>query len=280
MKSAHTLKRWINLTTIAVALLFAASTLISFKMKEAGEELWQKLGLTKIKGEENIKSSFLNGYLHYYGAKSAKNIILNDRAAVARDLMQYAKQQLSSEAFRKEYETLRNRAKPQAYPYTPKSKEEVRKQKITELQKSIKDAEELVKKMPEMEKTMRPTIDMFKKNLKDYEDPNSQMIEMFYQNELNIKAQREKTYEDHMKRWQEDYPEQVSGLIKARLKKFVTLAKTVDFNAELKEVNGRKKFVNPKYEGQNYEWKQIFRAGKEVIVPAISFSEQWMAELN
>ena len=67
---------------------------------------------------------------------------------------------------------------------------------------------------------------------------------------------------------------------KKRLQHFVDLAKTVDFKAELKEVHGKKKFVNPTYEGKSYEWKQVFRAGKEVIVPAVSFSEQWIKELS
>jgi hypothetical protein len=38
--------------------------------------------------------------------------------------------------------------------------------------------------------------------------------------------------------------------------------------------------VNTAYEAKSYEWKQIFRAGKEVIAPAISFSEEWMRELG
>ena len=45
-------------------------------------------------------------------------------------------------------------------------------------------------------------------------------------------------------------------------------------------VNGKKKFVNPTYEGKSYNWKQIYRAGREVIEPAISFAEQWIREIN
>ena len=260
--------------------LIIATVFISFKIKHAADDFWEKLGMTQVKGDENIKASFLNGYFSYYGAKAAKNIVLNERAAVAKDLMSYSKQLVNSETFRKDYEKMRTRYKPTEHPYTPKTKEEVRKQKIAEMQKAITDAEALVKKMPEMEKNMRPTIDMFKKNLKDYEKPESEMIEMFYQNELNTKAQREKTYQDHLKRWQKDFPENLNVLIKERLQKFVTVAKTVDFNAELKEVGGKKKFVNSKYEYESTECKQIFRAGKEVIQPAIVFAEQWIRELN
>jgi len=278
MKPRHT-NSLLRLGAFA-AILFSSLVLFSFRMRSAADDLWAQLGLSKLKAEENIKASFLNGYLHYYGAKSAKNIALGNRGAVAKDLMEYSKQQLASESFRKEYEKIRASAKPVEYPYVPKEKEALRKEKIAELQKSIKDAEELVKKMPEMEKTMRSTIDLFKQNVKDYADPNNEMIELFYQNELSIKSQREKTYADNMERWNEEYPAELKVLVKKRLQHFVSLAKTVDFNAQLKEVGGKKKFVNPKYEGQSTEWKQVFRAGKEVVQPAIGFAEQWIKELN
>ena len=58
------------------------------------------------------------------------------------------------------------------------------------------------------------------------------------------------------------------------------LAKTVDFNAELKTVYGKRKFVNPTYEAKSYDWKQIYRAGKEVIDPAVQAAEQWIKELQ
>lgn len=280
MKQTSPARRIVTIAACSLLLLTASFSLLSFKMKQASDDFWQKLGITKIKGEANIKESFMSGYFHYYGAKTAKNLLLNDRAAIAKELMQHARQQLQSEQFRKEYAKQRNSAKPTEYPYSPKAKEDLRKEKIAEMEKSVKDAEALVKKMPDMEKDMRPVIDMFKKNLKDYADPNSEMIEMFYQNELSIKEQREQSYKEQVKRWQESFPENPDALVKSRLEHFVKVAKTVDFNAQLKVVGDKKKFVNSKYEYQSTEWKQIFRAGKEVILPAIDFAEDWIKELK
>jgi hypothetical protein len=271
----------ITRTVTALSLLFIiANLLVAFRMKQVYGDVWQQLGISQAKGEEQIKESFLSGYLQYYGAKNFKNLLVNDRVAVAKDLMNIAKTQVNHESFRKKYESNRNRAKPVLYPYEVKSKEEIRKQKIAESEKGIADAEALVKKMPEMEKNMRPTIDYLKKMVIDYKNPNSEMIEMIYQGELNTKEQREKSYKEGMERWQKEYPEDYRLFVKKRLQHFVDLAKTVDFNAQLKEVNGKKKFVNTAYEAKSYEWKQIFRAGKEVIAPAISFSEEWMRELG
>ena len=83
-----------------------------------------------------------------------------------------------------------------------------------------------------------------------------------------------------MKEWEKNYPEDYRVMVKDRLNKFLKLARTVDFNAELKTVNGLKKFVRADYEGKSYDWKQIFRAGKEVIVPAMEFAEQWVKEMK
>lgn len=268
-------------TVAGFGLLFiVVNLLFAFRMNQAYGDIWQQLGMSKNKGEENIRESFMSGYLQYYGARNFRNIVTNDRAAITKDLMNQAKQHVGSESFRKHYESIRNSAKPVEYPYELKSKEDIRKEKIAEMEKSITEAEALVKKMPEMEKNMRETINLFKQQLKDYKDPNSQMIELFYQGELNNKTQREKSFEESMDRWNTDYPEDYKVLIRKRLQHFIELAKTVDFNAELKEVNGKKKFVNPKYEGKSYEWKQVFRAGKEVIDPAVTFSEQWLRELK
>ena len=223
----------------------------------------------------------MNGYFHYYGARNARNILLGDRAAIARDLLNYTRQYVQSEGFKKQYDLERSQAKPEPDTKTVKTKEEIRKERIAETEKSIRQTEENMKTMKaDMVKVLEPMLDMLKKTLKDYQDPNSQMIDLFYQGELMQHEQRIKSYEERMKNWEKNYPEDYRDMVKDRLNKFLKLAKTVDFNAELKEVNGRKKFVRAEYEGKSYDWKQIFRAGKEVIVPAMEFAEQWMREMK
>jgi hypothetical protein len=83
-----------------------------------------------------------------------------------------------------------------------------------------------------------------------------------------------------MAEWEKNYPADHRVLIRERLESFVRLARTVNFEAELKTVGNKKKFVDPKYERMPYDWKQIYRAGKEVIEPATAFAEQWIKELK
>ena len=266
---------------IILLLMIPLVFLVSFKSNRVYADIWQQLGLSKEKGVENIRASFMNGYFHYYGARNARNILLGDRAAIARDLLNYTRQYVQSEGFKKQYDLERSQAKPEPDTKTVKTKEEIRKERIAETEKSIRQTEENMKTMKaDMVKVLEPMLDMLKKTLKDYQDPNSQMIDLFYQGELMQHEQRIKSYEERMKNWEKNYPEDYRDMVKDRLNKFLKLAKTVDFNAELKEVNGRKKFVRAEYEGKSYDWKQIFRAGKEVIVPAMEFAEQWMKEMK
>ena len=264
---------------LVLALLTAL--LMSFTAKKMFSDVWQQLGISKEKGVRNIEESFMNGYFHYYGAEKAKNILSGNRAAIAKDLMAYAKQQISSESFKKQYELQRKNAKPAAYTAKLKTKEEIRKEKIEETEKSIRETEANFKTMkPDMVKALQPMMEMLKNNLKDYKDPNSQMIELFYQSEVMGRESQERSYEESLNRWEKEYPADYRELVKRRLQKFVDLAGTVDFSAELKLVNGKKKFVNPAYEAKPYDWKQIYRAGKEVIEPAIVFAGEWIRELN
>ena len=54
----------------------------------------------------------------------------------------------------------------------------------------------------------------------------------------------------------------------------------MDFNAELKDQNGKKKFVNPVYEAKRPEWKMAFRAGADVTELTRAFALQWLEELK
>jgi len=264
-----------------LVLALVTALLMSFTAKKMFADVWQQLGISKEKGVRNIEESFMNGYFHYYGAEKAKNILSGNRPAIAQDLMAYAKQQISSEAFKKQYELQRKNAKPVEYATKAKTREEIRKEKIEETEKSLREMETNFKTMkPDMVKALQPMMEMLRNNLKDYKDPNSQMIELFYQSEVMGRESQQRSYEESVKNWEKDYPANYRELVKRRLHQFVNLAKTVDFSAELKVVNGKKKFVNPTYEGKPYDWKQVYRAGKEVIEPAIAFAEQWIKELN
>ncbi|MET0243318.1 MAG: hypothetical protein ABW174_07615, partial [Flavitalea sp.] len=61
---------------------------------------------------------------------------------------------------------------------------------------------------------------------------------------------------------------------------FLEVTSDIDFNAQLKEKNGKMIFVNPAYEGKSADWKRAFRSGREAVLAARSFAQEWLKELN
>lgn len=272
----------IKLKVIAFILGIALISLFSLSFttsERLADDIWKQLGMTKIQGNDGVKQSFLNGYLYYYGAKNARNIAVGNRAAVAKDLLAYTKQYIGSETFKKEYDLLRKQAKPLPSDRKVRTKEEIRKEEIAKLEKSVKESEGIMKTSTEMAKIMKPVVEMNKKSIEEYKKPDNQTIAYMYKDELD-RAERDKQYyQESMVRWEKEFPVDYRQLIAARLQKYLDLAATVDFNAELKQAGNKKKFVNPAYEGKAYDWKQIYRAGKEVYSVAKPFAEQWIKEL-
>ncbi len=272
----------IKLKLAAFLLVAGLISLFSYSFttsRHLADDFWKQLGMTKDQCTDGVKQSFLNGYLYYYGAKNARNIAMGNRAAVAKDLLAYTKQYISSEGFKKEYELMRRGAKPEQPQIKQVTKEDIRQKKIAETQESIKKTEEIMKQ-PNMKSIMQPSLDMLKKNLVDFKDPNSKMIDIYFKGEIMQQEQQMESYQNNMARWEKEYPANHRDKVKERLQKFLELSATVDFTAELKQSGNKKKFVNPVYEGKSYDWKQIYRAGKDVIDPARAFAEQWIKELG
>ena len=115
--------------------------------------------------------------------------------------------------------------------------------------------------------------------LKEYKDPNSQMIDLFYQGEVMGHQSNISRYKEDMTSVGNKVPADHKQIVKARLQKYLSLAATVNFDAELYEKNGKKYFVKHEYEIKNDEWKMIYRAGKEVYEVTKAFAENWLKEL-
>jgi hypothetical protein len=269
-----------GLFVLACFLLFAV-TLSSFSAKKGTEDIWKMLGITKEMGTEKIKNSFMYGYLDHYGLKNLKSIAMNDRATIAKDLLVYTKQFVNTAAFIKDYDQRRNDSRPPE-PETKKlrSIEEIQKDQIAETEKAIKDAEKMIKEMPDVAKSLQPVIDMQKKTLKEYQDPNNKLFSAIAQGEKYEQEDRIRRYKEDVIRWENDLPANVNTFIAGRLQKMLDRTNDIDYTAELVEKYGKKQFVNRVYESKNTEWKQGFRAGKEVTEAARTFAKQWLQELK
>ena len=152
-------KEYVSTACLSVALLLCsivAISLLSFSTKKYTEEFWDQLGLSRQRGEDNIRESFLQGYIFNYGAKSARNIAAGNRAAVTRDLLTYTKQYINGDAFKQEYEKKRLAGKPrEPQKKTARTREAIRKDLVDQTKKAIA---ELEKNMPTITADVKKTI--------------------------------------------------------------------------------------------------------------------------
>jgi hypothetical protein len=272
----------LQLRVIAITLVLAFCSFFFFSFSVGDKlynDIWKQLGLTRQQADKDITASFMYGYLSYYNAKNFKSIATGNRAEVARELAAYAKLYMGSEAFKKEYAQMRADAKPEA-PKPPKTREEIQKREFEKMQKSLAEMEKTVKAAnADMKKALQPTLEMMRKQVKEYENPNSQIMDLLVKGEEWDHKSKQENYQQYMKKWQQDFPEDPNKLIKKRLQELLKLTADIDFKAELKEKYGKKVFVNPDYENKPTEWKQAFRAGKEATEAARAFAQQWLSEL-
>lgn len=265
---------------IILILLLPATFLVSFRSDKVYLDLWQQLGLSEKDGATGIRESFMNGYLYYYGARNIKNITTGDRTAVVKDLLNYTKTYIQSSEFKNAYLEMRKQRTP-VEPKQPESEDEIRQKSINSVKEGITNIEKAMKSATSQNKKLyQDTYDMLQKQLKDYQDPNNELIKLMVQGQKSQFEFQLNDYKEQLKKWQVDYPESPSLFIKRRLQQMLDATADVDYNAELTERNGKKYFVKPEYERKSNNWKYAFRAGKEVTETARAYARQWINELN
>ncbi|HTE30147.1 MAG TPA: hypothetical protein VK666_07220 [Chryseolinea sp.] len=277
--SLHFRRPRIVITASTTMLAVAGLVCLSFTFKAVPGPIWNQLGISERTGTENIKKSFLEGYLYSYGASAAKKIAVGDRVGVANEVLSYCKQYVSSPAFKSEYDLAREEHKP-VQPQNPKTRDAIKAEQIATLNKSIEEGEKSMKTLPaDLIAPFQEVQQMLKDQIKEYEEPESVMLTMLVDGEnFNYKNAMQQ-YENDLKAWEKNYPEDQMEMVKQRLNKFLTLTADVDYNAPLREEYRMKKFVNPAYEKKPAEWKMAYRSGKPVVETARTFAKEWLTEL-
>lgn len=268
--------------TITICLFIAAGSFlfVSYKAAKIYADLWQQLGITKTEGSKQITESMLFGNLQFYGARNIKKIAGGDRAGVAKDLLIYTKQYVNSEAFKKEYASLRLASRPIA-PEPAKTEAQIREEKLADMKKDIANTEKAIKNsQPQFKKIFEDNLVLQQKALKEFEDPNNKTLKLMAKSEQSNHEYNVNRYNKEMQEWQESMPENPMALVKKRLQEVLDITKDVDFNAELTEKYGKKVFVNQTYERKHANWKYAFRAGKDVTETVRAFAEQWIKEIK
>jgi hypothetical protein len=264
---------------LATVLLLSIFLLNSFTVHRIGDDFMKQLGITKTAADQKITNSVLGGSLDAYGLKNVRNIVTGNRGDIAKDLLVYTKSYLTSPAFTKEYQTLKENNKPSKDVI--KTPAEVKSEYIASIKKMISDSE---KGLKTANSTMKPVYEKMlaegNKQLKDAESPDNKYFTTYEKNYPQMLKDLDTRHEAMIKEWESVYPADANQFIKRRLEEFLKVTSDIDFNAELVTKNGKKVFVNPAYEDKDSRWKMAFRAGKEVVEPARAFVQQWVREIK
>jgi pyruvate/2-oxoacid:ferredoxin oxidoreductase alpha subunit len=269
----------LRLMAVAVALTLSVAFLLSFKATRTYSDVWQQLGLSEKDAASHVQQSFINGYLQYAGVSKARHIAVGDRAAMTKDMLAFTKTYLQGEEFKKAYERLRTSRKP-SEPEKPQTEEQIRKKNIDAMKEGIANVEKGMKTAnAEMKKILQESLEVFQKQLKEYEDPNNALIKMMAQGEVQNYEYQTTAYKEDLKKWEKEYPADPAPFVKKRLEQMLDYTKDIDYDAQLTERNGKKYFAKAEYERKSSQWKMGFRAGREVTETARAYVQQWIKEL-
>ena len=271
-------------TTLLITVVISLSlTFYSFRTVESkSAEFLQKLGLSEEIARDCIWSSFSGMYLSNPGGPKLRQTKPAERGALTKEIAAYAKAYTKTDEFKKKYLEYRDGLKPKP-PEKPKSMADQKSDQKAQLQKSIKETEENIKKMPaDQQATMKGIVDALKAQLASMDDPKKSMYtpEMEKMETQGYEMQLEE-YNKKLAKWEKDNPAVPDEMVKRWLTEFLKVSKDVDFSATL--INGEggmKVFAKTEYERKPDTWKMCFRAGKETIEAGRAFATQWLDELN
>ncbi|MFT3705363.1 MAG: hypothetical protein QM802_23545 [Agriterribacter sp.] len=267
---------YMGFVMITITSLF----LFSFGIRTLNDDFLKALGLEKTEADKKITNSILGGYVDAYGLKNAKNIAVQNRTAVVKDLLLYAKKYMASEAFKAAYTALKQYQKPHE-PEPLQTPEQMRTMMIENGKTIVETAEKNLKAAKaDLKPIFEEALRAAKENLKNAENPDNKNIKAYTQNYPALLKSMEQSNAQRTAEWEAAYPSDPSPFIKKRLLQFLEETKDIDFNAALTDKNGKKVFVNPAYESKSNRWKMAFRAGKEVVEPARQFVQEWIKEIE
>lgn len=266
-------KAVIDLSLLAViALCFIAAT-------KTDDELMELLGIQQSGAQDLVEQGLINETFDTRILKKAREILPGKRPEVIRLIYLFARNYITSDHFRQHYETLRMSEKPALSPL--QSPEEMQASTIQALEKSFEESKNQYANATEaLKPVFKSLIEETEKLLADARDPASEQNSIYRENYAAMKEMQEIAWKNQLTRWEEKYPEKTDDYIRIKLTSFLLKTENIDFNADLKDENGKMKFVNPAYESKDKQWKLAFRLGPEVISTARKYAEQWLAELN
>lgn len=238
-------------------------------------------GLKVNELEEYMVESLANGHIPAHPDKKVyKTASPAVQAAFVRNTLSWFKSYTETDAFQKDYAEQRASAKP-APPKASTADEKYDAQLAEQRQELEKMKQEVAQMPPDIQKQMQAALKQMEAEIEEQaKDPK--MAELMKQGYEQESVSEQESYQNQMATWEKKYPADPKVLIASRLRQFMEVSQSVDFDAKLVPVGQSKlmKFANPQYEAQASEWKLCYRAGREPVQAARAFVGEWLAQLE
>jgi hypothetical protein len=241
-----------------------------------GRNALTTLGLDEPQAARYTTDKLLfDNFAYYAVAQSFKALDEDARADVIRGAASWARTYLDSDAFAEQYAKQRAEAEPKPPEYTESVEEELERT----LEKQRSEFEETRKAWASLPEEMREQMKQsLEATMKMMNEP--QMLEIQKQSIEQRRISEQQSYDESHARWEQDYPEEVQGLIALRLREFLDTTKDMDFDADLEERNGKLVFEDEALEAKPAEWKVYFRAGEEAVTAAREAAADWLDDID
>ncbi|HNQ80241.1 MAG: hypothetical protein PHF93_08655 [Acidobacteriota bacterium] len=263
-----------------LAAAFLLGTAVVLGVAAAGADILSTLRLSEAAAKEGILEGLLTGSPYDQKAFAAfKALPPSARAEAVRGGLAWIKTYSESPAFKAAYADFRNEQKPGPPDKVIPADESLKQQKANFEKQVAEMQENLAGLDAETRKAVEEGIKQMRARMEEMEKDPGQMALMRQGKEMESGENAEQ-YAEQLKSWEEEYPADVRGLIKRRIREFLDTSAGVDFSAKLVKRKSRMYFADEAYEDKPSDWKICFRAGKEATQAAREFAAAWLAELE
>ncbi len=207
---------------------------------------------------------------------AAKALPAGRRAEVVTALCGRAKAYVSSEAFKRRYETWRKDRMPEG-PAPKKSLAQLKAEQArqrAEAEQGLRETEAALKMLPPEARAQAMAA------LAEARKAQAGMPSMGDAQLEQMEGYRAQAAErDHQEALKRMPPADFRPLLKRALQRALAETDGIDYGAALTAAGGKQRFTNPALEQKGPLWKKGFRAGREATEAARAFARQWLAGL-
>lgn len=249
----------------------------------SAQDALAQLGVSPGAARDAVMTGVTSGSVNTWAAAAAfKKADAAVRAQLAGGAIAWAKAYTQSTEFASAYAKLREDRKPQPPVYTDTPEEALEKLLAKQKADAQKSAEDMKKALETMPPDVRKQVEEGLKGaaaaMAQMDTPEMRKVQL---DGMRMERESRKTqYDADIKKWEAEYPANPAPLIAKRLRAFLDLSASVNFDATVEPRDGKLRFVDPQYERKPADWKLCYRAGRPAVEAARAAAEVWLTELK